>query len=110
MRTGFNSIPSRGTALPLIDVINDLQFPSADALIAAAEMMAPRLARLATQSDQEGNQAHGGKARADQHRQRQTLCAPEQGRTVQGVGRRRKVTRCGSSQEGQDEGEEWPGR
>ena len=40
------SIPSRGTALLLIDVINDLAFPGAEELIARAEVMAGRLAAL----------------------------------------------------------------
>jgi nicotinamidase-related amidase len=41
------SITGRGTALLLIDVINDLDFSGAEPLIAAAEAMAPRLAQLA---------------------------------------------------------------
>jgi nicotinamidase-related amidase len=45
--TPSKALPSRGTALLLIDVINDLDFPGADGLIAAAEAMAPRLAALA---------------------------------------------------------------
>jgi nicotinamidase-related amidase len=40
------TIPARGTALLLIDVVNDLAFPGSDALIAQAEPMALRLARL----------------------------------------------------------------
>jgi nicotinamidase-related amidase len=47
-RSSTRSIPRHGTALLLIDVINDLDFPGAGALIAAAEAMAPRLADLAT--------------------------------------------------------------
>jgi nicotinamidase-related amidase len=39
-------VPARGTALLLIDVINDLDFEGADALIAEAEPMAARLAAL----------------------------------------------------------------
>jgi nicotinamidase-related amidase len=39
-------VPSAGTALLLIDVINDLAFPDAGPLIEAAEAMAPRLAEL----------------------------------------------------------------
>ncbi len=40
------SMPVAGTALLLIDVINDLDFEGADALIAEAEAMARRLARF----------------------------------------------------------------
>ncbi len=40
------SIPVAGTALLLIDVINDLDFEGAEALIAEAEAMARRLARF----------------------------------------------------------------
>jgi nicotinamidase-related amidase len=40
------AIPVAGLALLLIDVINDLSFEGADALIAQAEPMAARLARL----------------------------------------------------------------
>jgi len=38
------TIPARGTALLLIDVVNDLAFPGSDALIAQADAMAARLA------------------------------------------------------------------
>ena len=38
------TIPVRGTALLLIDVVNDLAFPGSDALIEQAEPMAARLA------------------------------------------------------------------
>ena len=38
------SIPARGTALLLIDVVNDLAFPGSDALVAQAEPMSVRLA------------------------------------------------------------------
>jgi len=38
------TIPARGTALLLIDVVNDLAFPGSEALIAQAEPMATRLA------------------------------------------------------------------
>ena len=38
------TVPARGTALLLIDVVNDLAFPGSDALIAQAEAMATRLA------------------------------------------------------------------
>ena len=48
------SIPSRGTALLLIDVINDLNFAGAESLIAAAEAMAPRLAHLAKRARTSG--------------------------------------------------------
>ncbi len=37
-------LPARGTALLLIDVINDLAFPGSEALVAQAEPMAVRLA------------------------------------------------------------------
>jgi nicotinamidase-related amidase len=40
------TIPAAGTALLLIDVINDLDFPDSDALVAEAEAMAKRLAAL----------------------------------------------------------------
>ena len=39
-------VPVKGTALLLIDVINDLAFPGSDALVAQAEPMALRLATL----------------------------------------------------------------
>jgi nicotinamidase-related amidase len=38
------TLPVRGTALLLIDVVNDLAFPGSDALIEQAEPMATRLA------------------------------------------------------------------
>lgn len=40
------TIPSAGTALLLIDVINDLNFPGSEELVALAEPMADRLALL----------------------------------------------------------------
>ena len=40
------TIPARGTALLLIDVVNDLAFPGSGALIEQAEPMASRLAGL----------------------------------------------------------------
>jgi nicotinamidase-related amidase len=40
------TIPVRGTALLLIDVINDLAFPGSEALVVQAEPMAARLAAL----------------------------------------------------------------
>ena len=40
------AIPARGTALLLIDVINDLAFEGSAALVAEAESMASRLATL----------------------------------------------------------------
>lgn len=43
-----------GAALLLIDVINDLDFPGATALIRAAERMAPRLRRLAARARRAG--------------------------------------------------------
>jgi nicotinamidase-related amidase len=48
------SVPAAGTALLLIDVINDLAFDGSEALIEQAEPMATRLARLkrrATEAD-----------------------------------------------------------
>lgn len=39
-------IPARGTALLLIDVINDLNFPGSEPLVEQATPMAPRLAGL----------------------------------------------------------------
>jgi nicotinamidase-related amidase len=47
-------VPVAGTALLLIDVINDLDFEGAAAIIRAAEEMAPRLAALTTRA-----RAHG---------------------------------------------------
>jgi nicotinamidase-related amidase len=47
-------IPVRGTALLLIDVINDLDFEGAAALIAGASEMAPRLARLKRHASRAG--------------------------------------------------------
>jgi hypothetical protein len=40
------AVPVAGTALVLIDVINDLAFDGSDALVAHAESMAAPLARL----------------------------------------------------------------
>jgi nicotinamidase-related amidase len=45
-RTRAVSLPVVGTALLLIDVINDLAFPGSDVLVAQAEPMALRLAAL----------------------------------------------------------------
>lgn len=39
-------VPVKGSALLLIDVINDLAFPGSEALVEQAEQMAPRLAAL----------------------------------------------------------------
>jgi nicotinamidase-related amidase len=47
-------VPSSGTALLLIDVINDMAFDGSDELIAEAEAMAPRLADLKHRADQAG--------------------------------------------------------
>ena len=47
-------VPAAGTALLLIDVINDLAFPGAGPLIAAAEAMAPRLANLRARAARAG--------------------------------------------------------
>ena len=41
-----HSIPVSGTALLLIDVINDLAFPGSEGLVEQAEQMAPRLAEF----------------------------------------------------------------
>jgi nicotinamidase-related amidase len=41
-----STVPVRGTALLLIDVINDLAFPGSEPLVAEAEPMAVRLAAL----------------------------------------------------------------
>lgn len=45
-RTRAVSLPAAGTALLLIDVINDLAFPGSEILVAQAEPMALRLAAL----------------------------------------------------------------
>ena len=45
-RTAALSLPVVGTALLLIDVINDLAFPGSEVLVAQAEPMALRLAAL----------------------------------------------------------------
>lgn len=47
-------VPAAGTALLLIDVINDLAFDGAEPLIAEAEAMAPRLAELKRRAAQAG--------------------------------------------------------
>ena len=52
------TIPVRGTALLLIDVVNDLAFPGSDALIEQAEPMAPRLAGV--QAPRDGGRRPGG--------------------------------------------------
>lgn len=43
---GAVTVPTTGTALLLIDVINDLAFPGSEALVASAEPMATRLSAL----------------------------------------------------------------
>jgi nicotinamidase-related amidase len=48
------TLPVSGTALLLIDVINDLDFAGADGLIAAAEPMAARLAALKRRATRHG--------------------------------------------------------
>jgi nicotinamidase-related amidase len=53
-RRTHTALPIAGTALLLIDVINDLDFPNADGLIEQAERMAPRLLTLARRA-----RAHG---------------------------------------------------
>ena len=45
-RSGVFTVPTNGTALLLIDVINDLDFEGSDALVKQAESMAGRLAAL----------------------------------------------------------------
>ena len=45
-RSGVLTVPTNGTALLLIDVINDLDFEGSDALVKQAEIMAGRLAAL----------------------------------------------------------------
>ena len=47
-------VPVTGTALLLIDVINDLAFPGAGPLIEAAEAMAPKLAALKARAARAG--------------------------------------------------------
>lgn len=47
-------VPRAGTALLLIDVINDLAFPEARPLVDAAEAMAPRLALLKSRAARSG--------------------------------------------------------
>jgi nicotinamidase-related amidase len=47
-------VPAAGTALLLIDVINDLAFPDAGPLIAAAEAMAPKLATFKARAARAG--------------------------------------------------------
>ena len=47
-------VPVAGTALLLIDVINDLAFPEAGPLIEAAEAMAPGLARFKARATRAG--------------------------------------------------------
>ena len=48
------SVPARGTALLLIDVINDLAFKGSEALVAQAEPMAARLATLKRRATEAG--------------------------------------------------------
>jgi nicotinamidase-related amidase len=48
------TIPTAGTALLLIDVINDLAFEGSDPLVAQAEAMAPRLAALKARAAKAG--------------------------------------------------------
>jgi nicotinamidase-related amidase len=48
------TVPVRGTALLLIDVINDLDFPGAEGLIAHAEPMARKLASLKQKASRAG--------------------------------------------------------
>src|SRR6185503_719636 len=48
------SVPVDGTALLLIDVINDLAFEGSDSLVEQAEAMAARLARLKRRATQAG--------------------------------------------------------
>jgi nicotinamidase-related amidase len=48
------TVPARGSALLLIDVINDLAFPGSDVLVAQAEPMARRLAALKRRATEAG--------------------------------------------------------
>lgn len=54
MAIGQRLIPAAGTALVLIDVINDLAFPGSASIIAAAEPMALRLAKLRRRAARSG--------------------------------------------------------
>jgi nicotinamidase-related amidase len=54
VKTRSTRVPVQGTALLLIDVINDLAFPDAGPLIEAAEAMAPRLAKLKARAARAG--------------------------------------------------------
>ena len=53
-RRGRVTLPAAGTAVVLIDVINDLAFPGSEALVAQAEEMAPRLAALRARAARAG--------------------------------------------------------
>ena len=48
------TVPASGTALLLIDVINDLSFEGSEALVAQAEPMASRLAALKRRAGKAG--------------------------------------------------------
>jgi nicotinamidase-related amidase len=53
-RRGRVTLPAAGTAVLLIDVINDLAFPGSEPLVAQAEQMAPRLAGLRARAARAG--------------------------------------------------------
>jgi nicotinamidase-related amidase len=51
---GVTKVPAKGTALLLIDVINDLDFPGAEVLAEQAEPMAGRLAKFKRVAEKAG--------------------------------------------------------
>ena len=53
-RSRVLALPSKGTALLLIDVINDLDFEDSEPLVAQAEVMAGNLAALKRRADSAG--------------------------------------------------------
>jgi nicotinamidase-related amidase len=53
-RRGRHTVPTPGTAILLIDVINDLAFPGSEALVRQAGPMAERLARLKSRATRAG--------------------------------------------------------
>ena len=52
--TGKRTLPGAGTALLLIDVVNDLDFPGSDAIVEQAEPMSARLATFKRRAAQAG--------------------------------------------------------
>ena len=52
--TGRRTLPAAGTALLLIDVVNDLDFPGSDAIVEQAEPMSARLATFKRRASQAG--------------------------------------------------------